>query len=244
MARSVEPAENDSSHRSGWSALSLAQRHLLSSWLPDLEIEEDMSWGLVDTTVLRAHTAAGQVVIKAAGPNNHHIAREIRAHFQWTEPWVQRGCAARLLHADEAANLLVTTYLPGRLVRDDPSAALMDTYVQAGELLRDFHCQFSEQDAEYEARKNAQSLKWLASPHRVHGESADRLAAQEFLWHPGSEEAFLCGYGTDPREPDAWFRQRVRAAIGTSAWAFQVGDQDFEAQGHRMIRDVLSEAEA
>ncbi|WP_202912120.1 hypothetical protein [Nesterenkonia muleiensis] len=70
----------------------------------------------------------------------------------------------------------------------------------------------------------------------------ERLAAQEFRWHPGSEGAFLCGYGADPREPAAWFRQRVRAAIGTAVWAFQVGDEDFEAQGHRMIKDVLTGA--
>ena len=30
-------------------------------------------------------------------------------------------------------------------------------------------------------------------------------------------------------------------AIGTAVWAHQVGDEVFEAQGHRMISDVLSE---
>jgi thiamine kinase-like enzyme len=77
---------------------------------------------------------------------------------------------------------------------------------------------------------------------RPAAEDFERLAVQEFLWHPGAEEAFLSGYGKDPREPDAWFRQRTRAAIGTACWALQVGNQPFEAQGHRMIADILAEA--
>jgi hypothetical protein len=67
-----------------------------------------------------------------------------------------------------------------------------------------------------------------------------RLAAQEFRRNPNLEPAFLDGYGTDPRETDAWHRTRVREAIGTAAWAHRVGDAGFEAQGHRMIADALS----
>ncbi len=69
-----------------------------------------------------------------------------------------------------------------------------------------------------------------------------RLAVQEFRRDTCLEVAFLDGYGTDPREPGAWYRTRVREAIGTAAWARQVGDEAFEAQGHRMIADVLSSA--
>jgi hypothetical protein len=69
-----------------------------------------------------------------------------------------------------------------------------------------------------------------------------RLAVQELRRDPILETAFLEGYGTDPRETDAWHRTRVREAIGTVAWAYQVGDQRFEAQGHRMIAEVLSAA--
>jgi Ser/Thr protein kinase RdoA (MazF antagonist) len=67
-----------------------------------------------------------------------------------------------------------------------------------------------------------------------------RLAAQEFRRNPNLEPAFLNGYGTDPRETDAWHRTRVREAIGTAAWAHRVGDAGFEAQGHRMIAEALS----
>ncbi|MQW75199.1 aminoglycoside phosphotransferase family protein [Nocardioides sp. dk4132] len=69
-----------------------------------------------------------------------------------------------------------------------------------------------------------------------------RLAAQQFRVVPGAESAFLTGYGTDPRDADAWFRTRVREAIGTAVWAHQVGDEPFEAQGHRMVAEVLAEA--
>jgi tRNA A-37 threonylcarbamoyl transferase component Bud32 len=67
-----------------------------------------------------------------------------------------------------------------------------------------------------------------------------RLAVQDFRRDPNLEAAFLDGYGSDPREPDAWHRTQVREAIGTAAWAYRVGDEPFEAQGHRMIADVLS----
>jgi hypothetical protein len=67
-----------------------------------------------------------------------------------------------------------------------------------------------------------------------------RLAAQDFLRDPRLEDAFLRGYGHDPRERDAWYRTRCREAIGTAVWACQVNDSAFEAQGHRMIAAILT----
>ncbi len=46
--------------------------------------------------------------------------------------------------------------------------------------------------------------------------------------------------GSDPRETDAWHRNRIREAIGTAAWAYRVGDEPFEAQAHRIIAEALS----
>jgi hypothetical protein len=270
------------------------QRELLAAWFPGIEVEADMSWNLVETTVLRARTGEQAIVIKAGGPSDHHIEREIRAHREWTGPWVRNGRAARLLHADAGEKLLVTEYLPGTLVQGTAAAAEMDTYQQAGELLRVFHDQAAFEDHDYEARMNAKALTWMDGRHRIeseleaalramvtswptptavcapsHGdwqtrnwlrdndvvrvidfgraalrpmaEDFERLAVQEFVWHPGAEEAFVSGYGKDPREPEAWFRQRVRSAIGTACWAHLVGDDAFEAQGHRMIAAVLAE---
>lgn len=68
-----------------------------------------------------------------------------------------------------------------------------------------------------------------------------RLAAQQFLLGPALEAAFVEGYGSDPREPEGWQCQRVREAIGTAVWAHQVGDADFEAQGHRMLAAALDD---
>ena len=67
-----------------------------------------------------------------------------------------------------------------------------------------------------------------------------RLAAQDFLRDPRLEVAFLRGYGPDPREAGAWHRTRLREAIGTAVWAYQVNDSAFEAQGHRMIAAALT----
>lgn len=71
-----------------------------------------------------------------------------------------------------------------------------------------------------------------------------RLAAQDFRRIPALEAAFLEGYGSDPRDGCLWHRNRVREAIGTSAWAYWVDDDAFEAQGHRMIAEALSDSRA
>jgi len=66
-----------------------------------------------------------------------------------------------------------------------------------------------------------------------------RLARQEWQGRPDLEEAFLAGYGGDPRESAAWQRTLLREAIGTAVWAHQFGDEPFEAQGHQMIAQAL-----
>lgn len=68
-----------------------------------------------------------------------------------------------------------------------------------------------------------------------------RLHAQQLRGRPDLERALLDGYGSDPREPVAWRRDRLREAVGTAAWAYQVGDEGFEQRGHRMIADVLDD---
>ncbi|WP_326554262.1 aminoglycoside phosphotransferase family protein [Micromonospora sp. NBC_01813] len=67
-----------------------------------------------------------------------------------------------------------------------------------------------------------------------------RLAVKDFRRTPDLEAAFLAGYGRDPRQTHGWRRTQVREAIGTASWAYRVGDERFEAQGHRMIADVLA----
>jgi hypothetical protein len=50
-----------------------------------------------------------------------------------------------------------------------------------------------------------------------------RLQARDFRYDPARERAFIEGYGADPREPSAWFRERMREAINTAVWAHMVG---------------------
>jgi tRNA A-37 threonylcarbamoyl transferase component Bud32 len=68
-----------------------------------------------------------------------------------------------------------------------------------------------------------------------------RLDAQQFRGAPALEAAFFDGYGQDPREQAAWQRIRIRQAIGTAVWAYEVGNEPFEQQGHRMIADALAD---
>lgn len=69
----------------------------------------------------------------------------------------------------------------------------------------------------------------------MRGWDEDRLLAPQARL----EEAFLRGYGGDPRTEEVWRMDLLRDAIGTAVWAFQVGDTGFEAQGHRMLAEAL-----
>ena len=277
----------------GLERLSGRQRELVEHWLPDSVVEADLSWGLVDTVVLRVRAGERLLTVKAGGESDSHIGREITTHQQWLEPWTSIDRAPVLLHCDREARLLVTTHLPGHLVLDDPAIDAPDTFRQAGRLLALLHDQAGEEDDDYERRESAKSLAWLDEPHRIapdvearlreeiaswelpgavlvptHGDwqprnwlvhngtvsiidfgrgalrpamsDFARLEAQDFRRDPALEAAFLDGYGADPREPESWRRTAVREAIGTAVWAFRVGDEPFEAQGHRMIADTLS----
>ncbi|MEU5842971.1 aminoglycoside phosphotransferase family protein [Rhodococcus sp. NPDC047139] len=274
--------------------LTSQQRDLLTQRFGRTVVVDDMSWGLVSTTVLAVDTDEGRLVVKAGGTPDGHIAREISAHERWTAPWVRQGRAARMVYADRATKLVVTEYLTGRLIQGTATSSSLAVYEQAGALLAQFHRQERVVDDGYERAANVKTLRWLAAPHRIGpdvagrlrsmiegwptptavlvpthgdwqarnwlsddagvvkvidygrtalrpaGEDFERLAAREFLRVPGAERAFLQGYGEDPREPDAWFRQRVRLAVAVAVWAFHVGDEAYEGEGHRMITEVLS----
>lgn len=273
--------------------LSPDQQVLVEQWFPGAEVVSDLSWGLVDTTVLHLRTGAGEVVVKAAGPDNHHIGREITGHERWTGPWLANGQVGRLLHADRDHNVIALTYLPGVLVDGTPAATDREVHRQAGELLASLHSQGSRVSETYEADLDARAVRWLDGDHRIppavegrvreviaghdhppavlvptHGDwqprnwiiddagvvrvidlgRADRrpaltdfarLARQEWENRPDLEAAFLDGYGADPREAGAWRRTLLREAIGTACWAYLVGDEPFERQGHRMIDQAL-----
>lgn len=70
-----------------------------------------------------------------------------------------------------------------------------------------------------------------------------RLFAQQFREQPALANSFFDGYAGDPREPAAWRFTRLYEGIATACWARRVGDPTFEAQGHRMISEVLAKPE-
>jgi hypothetical protein len=164
--------------------LSPRQQALLDLWLPGATVEHDHSWGLVGTTVLEVRAPDGaSYVVKAGGPDDHHIVRELAAHRQWLEPWVSASLAPGLVHGDDEAKLLVTTYLPGRLVEGTGHEWDLDTYSQAGDLLARFHGQRAFlDDGEFERRQKAETLAWLSRPHRIAADAVAVLTADVTRW--------------------------------------------------------------
>ena len=169
-----------------WPALAAEQRRLVEGWLPGAVVEADLSWGLVETTVLQVRHGGGLVVVKAGGPQDHHIAREVEAHRRWLQPWASAGRAPALLHADEGARVVVTRWLPGDLAQGTPAATDPDVHRQAGELLAQLHQQEAVHDAGFEAAANTKTRRWLAGPHAIPVETARRLAEEVGSWpeHP------------------------------------------------------------
>ena len=275
-------------------ALSPDQRRLLREWLPGFRVAREHSWGLIETHVFELEVRSARYIVKAGGPSNHHIGRELDAHERWLSPWTSSGHAPRLVAGDRAANILVTEYLPGELVLGAPAQREPGTFRQAGVLLAAFHAQARTTDDEYEARENAKVLRNLDEPHRIppdveatlravigswptesavvvptHGDWSTRnwlvdagtvrvidfgraalrpavtdwlrLSFRDFRDDPVRESAFVEGYGSDPRDPHTWSRERLREAVNTAVWAYRVGDEKFESEGHEWIGRALED---
>lgn len=273
--------------------LSEHQAALIDRWLPQPRLREDMSWKRADTVVLDADSARGRIVIKAAGPGNHHIGREITAYQRFTDCLARGGRATELLHYDRGANVLVLRYLDGSLVMGSEAEMSCDTYRDAGAIAKLFHGQAQRIDPEWDSAAVAKSLAWLDKSHRIEPETVAglrtiltghrprpvvvvpthgdwqprnwlvdrgvvkvidlgrfawrpavsdfcRLAAQQWRRDPRLEDAFFAGYGGDARGAEQWRMLAVHEAIGTAAWAYQVGDEQFEKQGHRMLAEALA----
>lgn len=181
--RRTEPPRSRGGGSSGFDALDARQRALVGAWMPGAVVDADLGWGLIATTVLRVRAADGGLCgVKAGGPSDHHIAREIRAHQSWLAPWVRAGRAPALLRHDTDARVLVTRRLPGRLVLGDPAADDAAVFAQAGDLLAKLHAVESRRDAAYEARENERMYRWLASPPRIAAADAARWSATVDGW--------------------------------------------------------------
>ena len=273
--------------------LSAEQGGFVETRFPGVRLLNDLSWNLVDTAVLEVEHRGRRYVVKAAGPANHHICREIDAHESFLAIWAAKNRAPSLVKANRSLNLLVTEYLDGSLVEGGAAEYAPDTYLQAGQLLRAFHAQAVHVDPQYEEAATAKAMAWLDKPHRIEEAAAERarsilaayrpepvtavpthgdwqprnwlmsgtelriidfgrfgfrpsisdfcrLAAQQWRSGPELEDAFFEGYGSDPRESRLWNITMLREAVSTAAWAFQIGDHEFEEQGHRMLLEALA----
>lgn len=273
--------------------LTTRQAELVEAWLPGVRLLNDLSWNLIDTAVLEVGHEQRRYVVKAAGPSNHHIGREIEAHQSSAVMLARQNHAAKLVRSDRSVNILVTEYLEGSIVEGTEAEFETETYLQAGRLLRLFHEQARRTDPDYEAAATAKAVAWLDAPHRIEESAADkaravfgnyrpepvvivpthgdwqprnwlmdgtelriidfgrygyrpatsdfcRLAVQQWRTAPQLESAFFEGYGSDRRESKLWNVMLLREAVSTAAWAYHVGDDGFEEQGHRMLRDALA----
>lgn len=162
--------------------LSCGQRDLLDVWLPGAQVTADHSWGLVGTTVLELVHEGERYIVKAGDERDHHLAREITAHWQWLRPWRSPQRAPELVQADIKAKLLLTRFLEGELVEGSPLEWDRETYRQAGELLALLHAQSTTEDVDYEATANRRALKWLDSEHRIPAAVASRLREEIAAW--------------------------------------------------------------
>ncbi|GAA1973685.1 hypothetical protein GCM10009798_38620 [Nocardioides panacihumi] len=161
------------------------QRDLVARWVPDARVLVDHSWGLVETVVLELSSLHGRLVLKAGGPSDGHIERELRAHREWLRPWVTTGHAPELLYGDAEAKVLVTRYLPGRLLEGTPAQDDPDAYRQAGELLAAYHGQMSTYDDEWHDKFRARVQRSLDGPHRIDPEIEESVRAELATWPSG-----------------------------------------------------------
>lgn len=169
----------------GLGGLGPEQRDLLARWVPDAQIVADHSWGLVETLVLELSSNQGRLVLKAGGSSDGHIPRELRAHREWLGPWVSTGHAPKFLYGDTAAKLLITRYLPGRLLEGTPAQDDPETYRQAGELLARYHGQMSAHDPEWHDKFRARVLRNLDLPHRIDPGIEEAVRSEASAWPGG-----------------------------------------------------------
>ena len=171
------------------------QHVLLEEWLPGAKVVADHTWvGLQLRHVLEVEHDGLRYVVKAGGPDDGHMAREIRAHREWLAPWTSRGRAPAALHADVGARLLVTRHLPGGLVEGTPYAESADTFRQAG-VLALLHAQPGVIDDDYERRETAKSLTWLGKPHRIAPDVEQRLRDLVTSWNTTTPTTLVPTHG-------------------------------------------------
>lgn len=172
------------------------QQAVLDRWLPGARVVRDHSWQELGLRqVLELEHEGGRYVLKAGGPDDGHMAREIRAHRSWLAPWTSRGRAPSMVDCDDDLRMLLTRWLPGRLVEGTSYAEDPEVHRQAGVLLRLLHGQPGVVDADHERRETEKSLRWLAEPHRIAPDVEARLRDVVASWDTSATTTLVPTHG-------------------------------------------------
>ena len=164
----------------------------------------------------------------------------------------QAGALLRLLHdagsrADDAVHAALTTRALARL--DEPHRLSEETAERARGILsrsRPGRMTVVPTHGDWQPRnwlwdgELLRAIDFGRFDHRPAASDLVRLSAQQWRGRPDLEAAFLDGYGGDPRDASSWPVLLLCEAVGTAVWAYQVGDEPFESQGHRMVADALA----
>lgn len=175
------------------------------------------------------------------------VLMEGTAHEFDPEMYAQAGAILRTLHdqvarVDDEYEFRVTQRALDWL--DQPHRIALSVEAEARRILAAYH---PAPITVVPTHGDWHPRNWLVDGDRVRvidfGRFAFRPAATDLCrmamkqWHsePTLEAAFFAGYGTDPRDGVVWRMDLLREAVGTACWAYQVGDTDFEAHGHRLL---------
>jgi len=219
--------------------LDSAQQRRVRDWFPQARLVSDLSWPLADSTVLRVRTAIGDAIIKAGGPGNHHLPRELAAYQHWVGVLQQRGAAPALWRQDPDARVFATECLPGHLVQGHETDQDPETYRQAGALLAIFHRQASCVDADlgiaFNTERRQRAVRWLDGEHRIPPGTVNRLRA--LLEHHPSDPVMLVPTHGD-YHPRNWMTHHGRLTVidfGRAEW--RPADTDLARLAAQQFRD-------
>ncbi|MGW4289602.1 aminoglycoside phosphotransferase family protein [Streptomyces sp. NPDC004673] len=159
-------------------------RDWVASYLPGLDTHEDRSWPRSTSLVWRVSAADRDAYVKIS-PSDLDFKREV-AGYAYSAAHLNDTEAPRLLASDPDLRAILSSPLPGRVVRDLPleTSTELRLYEDAGRLLRRWHDASApgtkadraavRSDMEDQALEAADCLKSVA-PHLA----ADRLALVE-----------------------------------------------------------------
>lgn len=132
-----------------------------------ITVRADHAWPGMPTRVLEADVDGRRCIIKVFDPDNHHFERELQAHREFLAPLRAIGAAPDLVHVDEGARWLITSFLPGTLVQGSEAEWDGETYRQAGVLLAVLHGQAALRSSRYVDDVIERLGRLLADQHRI-----------------------------------------------------------------------------